>query len=505
VNAPVWRVEDDGETLLPVAATAEAGLVSLPFLVTAVRRRWRRVALVAGLCALLALGLPRVMGQQHTASTTLLLISSPTTDANDAAAMNLGLLHTRTVAQGVVDDLHLPLTADAFAGTISASVLSDQLMSVSVQAPTSQEAIRRVTALAAVYLAFRSQKLGASATSSIQANQQHIDNLRSQVAALTKRYNAAASHASQAELASTLLTQRAQLEAEINDAEQQNAETEVANQAIVGASHVVDPAALVVKSRLKREVLTVMSGLIGGAGLGLAMVLAPAVLSTRLRRRDDVARALGLPVRFSSGPVRGRRGSILGGTHRRNAEQLAHGLATALPEAAGPARLTVASIGDVRDAAYALGALADELAGDGTAVAVVDLTAAGAIATRSRLPFGQRDPVRRRQLVRVHRQQVRVSQLAARRRDGLSGAKELHQAEVVLTLIELDLGAGVDVLGDLAEVCVVVVSAGSASAERLRSSSTLLRQCDIRPAFAMLVGADATDDSSGLVSARRSS
>ena len=45
MNAPVWRVEDDGEVLLPGSPmTAEAGLVSLPFLIAAVRRKWRLVA-----------------------------------------------------------------------------------------------------------------------------------------------------------------------------------------------------------------------------------------------------------------------------------------------------------------------------------------------------------------------------------------------------------------------------------------------------------------------------
>jgi hypothetical protein len=129
----------------------------------------------------------------------------------------------------------------------------------------------------------------------------------------------------------------------------------------------------------------------------------------------------------------------------------------------------------------------------------VDLSTSGLLATRPRRLIGRRDPIQNRQLVKVRRHDVRVSELASRSRERFSSDKELGRIEVILTLIELDLGAGVDVLGDLADAAVVLVSAGKVSAERLRSSATLLRQSGIHPAFAMLAGADDTDDSSGLL------
>jgi hypothetical protein len=204
-------------------------------------------------------------------------------------------------------------------------------------------------------------------------------------------------------------------------------------------------------------------------------------------------------VRFSAGRVRSRWWWLPGRRDRQNAQRLAHGLATALPDEAEPARLTVATIGDVRDGAYVVGALADELAFESTRVLVVDLSSTGALAKPSLLQLGRRDPIRNRQLVRMHRHDVRVSELTSRARVRFGLDKDLDKAEVILTLIELDLGAGVDMLGDLADSTVVLVGAGRASAERLRSSATLLRQSGIVPAFAMLVGADVTDDSSGLL------
>ena len=185
------------------------------------------------------------------------------------------------------------------------------------------DAIKRVSALASVYLEFRSQQLGALADSTIAANQQRLDSLNGQIAALTKKYDASASTAGQEQLAGTLLTQRAQLQTEADTAEQEIAQTKVQNQAINSASHIVDAASIVHRSRVKAVVLAVMSGLIGGTALGLMLVLAPAVLSTRLRRRDDVARALGLSVRFSSGAVRSRLRWVVAAETRRNAERLA--------------------------------------------------------------------------------------------------------------------------------------------------------------------------------------
>src|SRR5690349_1313783 len=114
MNAPVWRVEDDGEVQLPISATAEAGLVSLPFLAAAVRRRWRRVAATAAVCVLLALAVLQAAGGQHAATVTLLLTSDPTVDPNSAVATNISLLHTRAVSEAVVHDLGLPDSPESF-------------------------------------------------------------------------------------------------------------------------------------------------------------------------------------------------------------------------------------------------------------------------------------------------------------------------------------------------------------------------------------------------------
>ena len=56
-------------------------------------------------------------------------------------------------------------------------------------------------------------------------------------------------------------------------------------------------------SKIKDVLEYVLSGLIGGLAIGLGIVIVRELISDRLRRRDDIAAALGGPVRLSVGAV----------------------------------------------------------------------------------------------------------------------------------------------------------------------------------------------------------
>ena len=64
---------------------------------------------------------------------------------------------------------------------------------------------------------------------------------------------------------------------------------------------VLDAATPLPHSRLKHLLLYALIGLVVGVVLGVAVVVFRALLSNRLRRRDDVAQALGAPVKLSVG------------------------------------------------------------------------------------------------------------------------------------------------------------------------------------------------------------
>ena len=67
---------------------------------------------------------------------------------------------------------------------------------------------------------------------------------------------------------------------------------------------VLDAATPLAHSRLKPLVLDAAVGLVVGLVLGMGIVVVRALVSDRLRRRDDVAQALGAPVKLSVGAVR---------------------------------------------------------------------------------------------------------------------------------------------------------------------------------------------------------
>src|SRR5262249_25015872 len=113
-----------------------------------------------------------------------------------------------------------------------------------------------------------------------------------------------------------LNAQLAQAQNQVSVDQQQLQGTKV-NTSTLGAisgSVILDPATALVHSKTKYLAIYALVGLIAGLAVGMGIVVVKTIVSDRLRRRDDVSRALGVPVRYSVGPVRlsrwrpGRRG-----------------------------------------------------------------------------------------------------------------------------------------------------------------------------------------------------
>ena len=155
----------------------------------------------------------------------------------------------------------------------------------------------------------------------------------------------------------------------------------------VEGSNVLDAAAAIPPhSRLKHLLLYAVIGLIAGLAVGLGIVVVRALISERLYRRDDVARALGAPVKLSVGTVRlrrwlpGRRG--LEAARLANVRRVVGYLRSAVPtRSRDAAALAVVPVDDPRVAALSLVALAVSCAQDGKQVVLADLVS-GAPAAR---------------------------------------------------------------------------------------------------------------------------
>jgi len=239
------------------------------------------------------------------------------------------------------------------------------------------------------------------------------------------------------------------------------------------------------------------------------------LLSTRLRRRDDVAEAMGAPVRLSVGPLRRRR--LRPGLPRRAAKRrldmrrVVAYLRRAVPGSSrGPASFAVVAVDNTQAVAQAVASLAASYAGENKQVVVADLSSDAYLARR----LGVRD-------AGIHR----VSQAGAslvvvlpERGDvapvgpvpfGASPAVPApadealvavcSSADLLLILATLDPAFGGDYLGTWATNAVAVVTAGQSSAEKIHAIAEMIRLAGTRLDSVVLIGADKSDESLGIV------
>ena len=244
------------------------------------------------------------------------------------------------------------------------------MLQLNIRGSGKADAVRRARLLADTYLSFREQQLTQQANAVTDAYRTRIDALQVQVDDLTRQYDAiTAGNGSDAE-AADVLASRGQLISEITALENQIENETLEANAVVAASRVLDKAALVPQSPVKRAVLSLGSGLIGGLGLGLGLVMVYAITTGRLRSRADVSMAMGLPVRFSAGGVVPRR-SPNRPHHEASLDLLVDGLETAVPiTEKRPRRLSLVTIDCEREGAKVLAGLARRLSAEGSVLAV---------------------------------------------------------------------------------------------------------------------------------------
>ena len=249
-------------------------------------------------------------------------------------------------------------------------------------------------------------------------------------------------------------------------------------------------------------------GLIGGLAVGMGIVVIGALLSDRLRRRDDVAHALGAPVKLSVGTIRGGRlKGLAAAAENTNVQRVVAYLDKVVPPPRhGPASLAVVPVDDVNVPAVCLVSLAISRAKQGLKVVVADLCD-GAPAARL---LGAADPG-------VRTVSVEGTQLTAAvpGRDDVVPVGPLHgrpgqaqaaeplaaacaSADLLLTLAVLDPSIGGEHLAGWARGAVVVVTAGESSAVRIRAVSEMIRLAGTSLISGVLIGADKTDESLGL-------
>ena len=290
--------------------------------------------------------------------------------------------------------------------------------------------------------------------------------------------------------------------------------TKANTNALVAGSFVLDPATALPRSHIKGPALYFVGGLFGGMVVGMAGVLIAALLSRRLRRREDVAIALGAPVRLSVGPLRPRRWRPTlpwrAAKRKRDMKRVVIYLRGAVPGSSrGPASLAVVAVDDAQVVAQAFASLAASCAAEGKQVVVADLSDGAFLARLLRVS----DPGIRNaswngaNLILVLPQPEDVAPVGPV--PGGASSAVLAQADpalvtacssadLLLTFATLDPAFGGDHLGTWATNVVVVVTAGESSAEKVYSVGEMIRRSGTRLDSVVLIGADKTDESLGV-------
>lgn len=484
---------------------AAGHMVSLRFLRTALRRRrwlWTGLAVV-GLVA--GLGYHVVVPVKYSATATLFLASPPGTDQTVASANNLAMLDTAAVGRRAVDQLHEPgLTPSTLLGKAPGTAVSDDVLAITTSGPDSAEAVRRANAVADAYLAFRAQQYESQNDAVVQAAGQQIHRLEAQITTLTTQIDALGTGA-QSQQATALATERSALTSQVTGLRQSVQSDDFDTLSVTKGSRVITGATPAETSKKKVFLLDGLTGLVVGLALGLGIVLVPAILSDRLRRREDVAAVLGVPVAVSVGRIGRRRprptplwilhqlaspDARLRTVVRYLGARLAHGRPR-------PAELVVA-VDDAAAPAAAVLALACQEARAGRTVALVDATSSRPLAQA----LGRTSPgVHRVEMANGPTMALYVAPLpwasGAASMDGEELAA-LADADAVLVLATVDTAVGCWHLRAWSTEAVVTVTVGRSTAQRMDAVAELLQAAGVTVVSAVLLGADADDESVGL-------
>jgi capsular polysaccharide biosynthesis protein len=521
----LWLYDDFTPDEDPPVTDYSSGLASLGFIGAALRRRIRLWVTVAVAGFVLGLAYFVVSPPAYQASTSLLLTHSLNENPTDAMSTDLTLAHSDTVATQALHQLKLNEPVSSFLSTVTADNVTSRILQITVSAKSPADAAARAKAMAAAFLSVRADELTdqqqlttAALEQDLNTSEQKVTSLGNQVDALNGKTDAD----SQAKLAKLKKqqtnAQNSLLALQNTTAGQQSNAVQNVDAQIKG-SQVLDPAIAGHHSAAKFAVIYSIMGLVVGLVVGLAIVIIGALISNKLRRRDDIAEALGTSVNLSVGPLGSSRLPALRrktkNAEHRDMQRIVSHLRDAIPdpESKGEApALGLVPVDNDKDAAKALVATARACAQDGQKVLVADLCP-GAPAAHL-LKVG--DPGVRKVTVDgvelsvavpakdevlpagpVHRS--RQGRAAVSTDDDLVNA--YSEADVLLTLVSLDPALGADHLRTWVGDTVVMVSAGRATWMRIHAVGEMIRLARIPLVSAILAEADRTDESMGLTQA----
>lgn len=519
----LWRYDDVPaiEEHESPASEVTGGLVSLGFLKAALSRRRRFWCATAAAGFLLGCAYYVAAPPGYQASTSVLLTPGPYDNINTAATNDVAMAETRTVAGLAVRELGLRQSAASFGATYKVAALTERVVVITASARSSEQAVLNASAVASAFLKFRTDEMQAqqnlvlgALNRQVSQGEQHLNSIGAQISQVSAQ---TASSARQAQL-KTLQAEQTKANTTLFDLRQAALGNQTVNGSATTAaakgSVVLDAAIPLAHSRVKPLILDAVFGLIAGSAVGIAIVVIQAIVSVRLRRRDDIARALGTPVKVSVGTIRLKsRLPRPGGAAARDAavQRVVTHLARSVPGSpGGVASLAVVPADDLRVPAWCLVSLAVSCAEEGKHVVVADLCHGAPVAKLlgSAEPGVREVSTRGVSLVAAVPERDDVVPLGPLNRGSVPAerssftgavASACASADVLLTLATLDPALGSEHLATWATDAVAMVTAGRSSWTKIQGVGELIRLSGIRLVSAVLVGTDRSDETLGTI------
>lgn len=491
------------------------GLPSWRFLSTAMRRGVWVWVTTAVLGLVIGAGL-YARHASYQASTSVVVAPNPAELPTDAILTDIALAQSHAVAARALHKLGLQQSAGSFIASYKVTSVTDRVLLITLTAPSSRAAVTRAHAVATAFLQYRAQQFQIQEQRVLTALQQQVYQAKQQVRTLTREISqlatGSASPARQAKLSARrgqLIQAKDQLPALQQAVTSNQVTTRMTATELVQGSQILDAATAISSSRFKHAALYAAGGLVAGLLLGLAVVIVRALVSDRLRRRDDVAHALGIPVRLSVTGVRGRRWrpgrGRLTAAERPGIQRIVGHLRQVLPrQGTRPAALAIVAVDDISVPALSLVSLALSCAREGRSVVLADLCP-GTPAARL---LGVRHPGISAVnedgadlVVAVPGDDLPPGPLrpapGSGRRPDPELARACASASILLTLVQLDPSLGGEHLGSWAPVAVLMVTAGQSTWTKIHAVGELARLGGVQPVSAVLIDADKFDESLG--------
>jgi capsular polysaccharide biosynthesis protein len=449
----------------------------------------------------------------YQASASLLITLSPYEDNQSAAVNNQAMAATSSVATLAMHKLGLRQSVSSFLNTYSVSSATTRVLTITASGPSPNQARLRASAVASAFLTFRGDELRAQHNLAVASLNQQVNQARQRVNSLDTQIGQVSSQSQLGKLQAERVNAKntlSNLQEAVAGDQSTNLPTLTAalkNSQVLSITSIPYPK--------KRTLVTYVAvGLIAGLAVGLGLVIVRALVSDRLRRRDDVAYALDAPVKLSVRTLRARRRLVLWPGHAARRRQdmrrvVAHLHSAVSRTTQGAQGLAIVAVDNAPVVAQAVRELATSYAASGTQVVTADLSSGAHLAHLARVKGPGTHTVSRNGVTFT---------MAVPGRDDLAPVGPLPPfnspqgraqapdplvasdvaADLLLTLATLDPAVGGDHLATWATNAVVVVSSGESSAERIHSVGEMIRLAGMRLDSVVLLGADKSDESLGL-------